>query len=371
MLVYILLIFLIWGTSAIACRRDKFGYLMIAVAALTLVAGLRSEDVGIDTSSYVLKFACIADGCPELAYGLENGFKFLVKCILKIWNNHSVVFTVIAFFTNYLIIRRLWDFRNIASVPCMVLCYYAGFYGFTLNIMRQFLAIAVVFYFSGQLEKRKYFSFLAAVALSTVFLHRTALLGAAYIAADLLLWKNLSKRQRRIIRIGIAAAVIAVPAAYGLIAGGLLSKYTKYFGTVTPNLGIMVPIKIAFLAVTLFISKRRILPEKTKQLSEEEFEEYRKRSSAVILYSAGLMISLLGYFFPFMERIGYYFLIYECVYFGMLTKAYVRKTDTPQDLMVVRNNVFIYSGVLLFLVGYGFVAGLLGNGQGIVPYGFA
>jgi len=368
MLIYLLLIPLIWGASRIASKRDKFGFLMIAVVLLTLVAGLRGENVGIDTPAYISKFECIADGHPELAYGLEAGFKFLIKCLLTIWNNTSFVFTVIAFFTNYLIIKRLWDFRKIASVPCMVLCYYAGFYGFTLNITRQLLAIAVIFYFSRLLEKRKYLSFLLVVILSAIFLHKTSLICVTFIAADVFLWKNLSKRQRRIICFGVAAAIIAIPVAYSFIAGNLLSKYIKYFKTINLNLGIMLPMKIVFLVATLYISKKRVFPEKPKHFSEEEFREYRVRKSTVIFYSVGLLTSFLGYLFPFMERAGYSFLIFECVYFGILTKACVRKTDTCHDQMVARSNIFIYSAILVLIVGYGFVMSLLGKGQGIVPY---
>ena len=238
MLIYFLLIPLIWFSSRIASKRDKFGFLMIAVVLLTLVAGLRGENVGIDTRSYISKFECIADGHPELAYGLETGFKFLIRCLLTIWNNTSFVFTVIAFFTNYLIIKRLWDFRKIASVPCMVLCYYAGFYGFTLNITRQLLAIAVIFYFSRLLEKRKYLSFLLVVILSAIFLHRTSLICVAFIAADLFLWKKLSKKQRRIIALGFGAAISAIPIAYNYLIGDFLSKYIKYFAVKIENLGL-------------------------------------------------------------------------------------------------------------------------------------
>lgn len=368
MLIYFILIPLIWGASRIAGKRDKFGFLMIAVMLLTLVAGLRGENVGLDTRSYVSKFECIAGGHPELAYGLETGFKFLIKCILKIWNNSPFVLTVIAFFTNYLIIRRLWDFRKIASVPCMVLCYYAGFYSFTFNIMRQFLAIAVVFYFSRLLERRKYLSFLLVVILSAICLHRTVLICVAFIAADLFLWKKLSKRQRRIIALGFGAAIIAIPIAYNYIMGDFLSKYIKYFAVKIEHLGFMVPAKTAFLAVSLYISKSRIFPKNTSHLSEEEFQEFRRRKTAAVYYFMGLMLSLLGYFFSFMDRIGFYFLIFECVYFGMITKSYTRETDSYSTQIASRNNVFIYSIVIFLIVGYSFIVDLLNNGQGIVPY---
>ena len=371
MLIYFLLIPLIWFSSRIASKRDKFGFLMIAVVLLTLVAGLRGENVGIDTRSYISKFECIADGHPELAYGLETGFKFLIRCLLTIWNNTSFVFTVIAFFTNYLIIKRLWDFRKIASVPCMVLCYYAGFYGFTLNITRQLLAIAVIFYFSRLLEKRKYLSFLLVVILSAIFLHRTSLICVAFIAADLFLWKKLSKKQRRIIALGFGAAISAIPIAYNYLIGDFLSKYIKYFAVKIENLGFMIPAKMAFLAVSLYISKSRIFPKNTSHLSEEEFQEFRRRKTAAVYYFTGLMLSLLGYFFSFMDRIGFYFLIFECVYFGMITKSYAGRTDTYSAQIASQNNAVIYSAMLLLIVGYGFIVDLLGRGQGIVPYYFA
>lgn len=367
MLIYIILIPLLWGASKAASARNKFGYLMAAVVLLTLVAGFRAEDVGIDTPSYISKIEYISEGHPELAYGLESGFVFLIQCTLKINDSITFVFVVIAFFTNFLIIRRLWDFKNIASVPCMVLCYYAAFYGFTLNIMRQFLAIAIIFYFSKLLEKRQYFRFLLVVILSAVFLHRSSLICVVFIAADILLWKDLSKRQRRIIMLGIAAFIFALPAAYSLLVG---SEYAKYFAIQTKNLGFMVPAKIAFFAISLYSCKARLFPRNANRVSEEGFREYRGKKGAVIYYPVGLTISLLGYFFAFMERIGFYFLIFECVYFGMLTKMPAGGADTYQEQTIARNNRLIYTMLTILLVGYCFAVYLLGNGQGTVPYHF-
>ena len=367
MLIYFILIPLIWLFSVQAEKHDKFKYLSIVVVILTVIAGFRSESVGIDTTSYIQKMTYIANGNPELAFGLEQGFKILVKYLLKISSSYTLFFTLVAAFTNYLIIKRLWDYRYIASVPCMMLCYYAGFYGYTFNIMRQFLAIAIIFYSSKLLDKRKYIPFALIVILCSFFIHQSSIICIGFIATDLFMWKNLSKWQKNLIGMGL----IILPIAFCCVASRLFSKYTGYFEIMSCNIGFMVLAKVLFFVVSLYVSRYILIPKLSPEQIDSDYQEYRMRKATTIYYPIGLLLTAIGYFYPFMDRIGLYYMFFECIYFGMLLKVNLKNSVVcinNYTQKTVNDNSLVYLLLILLLVGYNFFTDIFNNAQGIVPY---
>ena len=153
--IYIGLLLLCWLFAYQADRFDKKGYAWMIVGLLTLCAGLRGPTVGIDTSNYLNLFNLIHNGLFHLAYGLETSFKIIVYLIMRIVPSGRFVLTLFAFITNWCIIMRFWDLRKLSSFSCMVVCYYMAFYFTSLNAIRQFLAIGIVFYCSRYLERKQ------------------------------------------------------------------------------------------------------------------------------------------------------------------------------------------------------------------------
>ena len=86
---------------------------------------------------------------------------------------------------------------------------------------------------------------------------------------------------------------------------------------------------------------------------------FRKIRRAYIIYLFGLLLVSLGYFFPtFIERISWYFYVYEGVFYGALLKNTERGTKIP-----------ISCGIFL-LIAYGFWYSLSHDSQGVMPYLF-
>lgn len=366
MTIYIVLLPILLFFSIIAEKRKSFSYVFIIVVLLTIIAGFRGKNVGIDTPNYIEKWSCIADGHPELAYGFEEGFKLLSKGILRIYENYTFLFVLASFLTNYLILRRMWDFKNIASLPCMVLCYYGSYYGYTFNIVRQFLAIAVLFYFSKLLEKRKYIKYITIVLFCSIFIHQSSIICIGYIAADFFLWKRLSKRQQGIIGIGL----VMTPFLFSILISRLLYKYKSYFEVASNNVGFMVFAKMAFLIFAFFIC-RGVFPSWKKNDSDVYFAEMRMRRATTFNYLMGLLLTGIGYFYTFMDRIGLYYMIFECIYFGMLTKTHFNHSmlsEYNHDYDAIRHNTFIFLVIIILVAGYNFITDLLFNAQGIIPY---
>lgn len=340
-----------------ADRRNNKNLVWPIILALTLIAGLRDVSVGLDTGSYFAKFDSIAEGSFHLAYGLETSFKCICYVILHLVPSKSFLMMALAFLTNWCIITRFWELRRISSFPCMLLSYYMAFYFLTMNATRQFCAIAIVFYFTRYLYRKQPLKYLLGIVLAMLF-HKSAAVGVLLLALDFLRWKELPKIQRTV----YIAALAMIPVA-GILAWRLLSSYFWYLSEVTLNLGLMLPTKILFLAVSFYY-----IAGWRRSHSRGYFPEpYRKNLSAEnrftmatvpLCYLLALVLAMLGYFFQFGERISWYFYMFEGVYFGILLKGEQKKER------------IIFGGVILFLLGYTFLGSMVFNHQGTMPYLF-
>lgn len=352
-ILYIGVLALCWLLAFMADRKNSKVYVWLTIIVITLFAGLRNYSVGIDTPSYVRKFDLIAEGSLRYAYGLEESFKYICAFVLAIFRSNTVLLTVLAFITNVCLIWRFWDFRNISSFSCMVSCYYMGFFFMSLNGIRQFCAIAILVYATKYLIRHQHFRYIILVLAASAF-HRSALIGSIFLAFELLRWRDLTPR-KKVLFISIAAAspVILI---YSL---GSLSRYAGYFENVLVNIGLMVPLKLMFFTATvLFVFVLYGRRKHFKNWDELNKEDHGNLLLGIICYFAGLCLIFLSYFIPVMNRVGWYFTIYEGFYMGMLVK-----TKVPLHKLA-----FVYC--IMFILGYGFIDALNNNAQGMMPYKF-
>ena len=330
-----------------AVRHQRKGFVWIQVLLLTLLAGLRGETVGIDTASYLEKFQLLAAGDFAGAYGLEFSFKAVCFLVLKFVPSNTFLLLLFAFLTHGLILWRFWDYRQVSSYPWMVFCYYLGFFFMSLNCMRQFCAIAMVFYASRYLERRRLMAFVFGVLLAAVF-HGTAVVGLVLLVFGFFSWKELSNLQRIFF-----LDVLLLSPLFFLYAQQVYARYARYFSQPQVEIGRMLPVKLLFLAGTLLL-----VVAGRREGRSPETARTSKLLLPVLCYGLGLCLALLGYFYPYMERISWYFYLFEGVYFGALLKE-----RRPLQQLVCGY------GVVLFL-GYEFVQSMLHNAQGTMPYLF-
>ncbi len=342
-LLYIALLLLCVGSAYYAEKKDTLQIVLLSVLIISLVAGLRGDGVGLDTPTYNRIFELLMQGKIDAVHGAEVTFKYITRLFLLIFQSIPAVFFVYALLTNGLMILRLWDFRKRICFPVAIACYYAAFYFFTLNIMRQCVAIAIVFFATRYLEKNKIFVFLVGVLVASLF-HQSALLGILYLLICYKGWRNLamrmnlSKRKRRILYVTALLAVVFV-----LIWKA--SKYIHYFLEVSPHFGLLLPTKI--VAVLLWAT----LTGRGRKKNTDAF----LCQDIVKCYLLGLFLSLAGYFYPFMDRIGLYFTVCESIFLGYVYKEY--------DAKVIRTIVVLWIVVP-------FAIDVCSGGQGQLPYYF-
>lgn len=339
-IVYIFTFLIIMLCAYQAQRTDKKAYVYLIIISLSFVAGFRSFTVGMDTKTYVQIFKSISVGDFDLAWG-EVGFKHFSRILLKVYNNPTFVFSVFALITNGLIILRLWDFKRISSFVYSIACYYIAFYFMSMNIMRQFVAIAIIFYATRFIAERKYIWFFVAIAAATSF-HTSSLIAVVFVGLEVFQWKYLKNFQKILIGIIILISPFAIKYILNEVQG-----YSHYFTSVkSNNIGFMLIVKLIIYAFSIIVFNRN-----TNQVDEK----YDIRCIK-IYYLLGIILNATGYFFSYMERIGLPFYLFECAYFGVI----VRNTRCNQ----------LFKLTLILLLAYLFIMDLISNGQGQIPYKF-
>lgn len=319
-------------------------YIFFIITILSLVAGLRHETVGLDTKGYVDAIENIANGRLDLAYGMEWSFRYICYALSFVTKNPQVFMLIFAVITNALIVLRLWDLKDQISFTVAIFAYYTVFYMTSLNLTRQFISVAIVFYATRYLLQGKNIRYLISVFVASLF-HTTALLGVVYVYFNVFNWRELSKRHKWF----LVVACFLMPIALILVYRNLV-YYSSYLDKQSVDVGLMTIIKTVLLIVTI------VFYDKSKT---ENVEGVAKTMRFVICaYVIGLALTSLGYVFRFVDRMGLYFYVYEAVYIGYLFKQ--RNTRINFMIKILYGVLFVYL----------FIGSTTGNGQGQFPYLF-
>lgn len=316
----------------------------LIVLILSLLAGFRAENVGLDTSTYTKLFNMILEGnMKEALWSMrEDTFLYMSEFLLRIFKTPQALFIIYAFITNGLIIARFYTLRDNASLPIMVFAYISTQYFFTFNIMRQFVAVAIVFYATKFLFNKEYFRYVLCCIVSMSF-HITAILGLVILVLYYFMY-NYETGQK----IKNAWLVVAcVPLA---IVGGLFlfSKYKNYFnGVVHFDFSPILTIKILVYCIYSYKELRY------RKWVDVSLRAKMDKENAIILntmpyvYIVGLVATMLGSFINFANRAGIYFMMFEVVFVG-----YVCKNKPLSNYKMVYLTILLYMFLsTVFLLG--------------------
>lgn len=347
-ILFVCLVFAYLGSSK-KNRKKKFNiWVLLIILILSIFAGIRGETVGFDVAHYIVRHI---EPIREGLFSRVNqpvGFKILIWLVYRFTDQTYMVFMVLAFITNGLIISRLWDFRNKASFPMMIFFYYCYYYLITFNVFRQFITIAIVFFVTRFLESKQYFKYCIGIAIA-MSIHSIAILGLVLLPIDILL-ANSDKKQRKIRKVFL----IASPA---LILGISVLLYTYfdydhylnlYSIYATGRLGFMTPAKIVISILMFWVLRHDGNIKYNITMDTDELK------SIFITYFIGLAMALLVILSSFADRFAWYFLIWEPVFMALKIKK--------KDLRILMHGIYI-----LFAL-YTLYLSLNSSGQGIMPY---
>lgn len=332
------LICFIFGHFAEKHNNKKLVFVIALL--LTLVMGLRKNTVGIDTNNYYWMFYGLKSINDARQYS-DPLFYVYAYFLMKIVDDPYFVFLVFSAITNFLVIYRLWDYKDISSFKYSVLRYITIFFFFAFNCMRQFLSVAIVFYGTKYVKEGKYGKLLIYVALAST-IHIASLVSSFYIIIDRIRKKELTIRQRNFTTI----AVLMIPLYFLLTLFLANNRYDRYFANLQVNNLTSTIVKLVIFIIACFFF-----------YSEGKFKKKDYNFSLSLLYYfLGIIFVWIGGFYQFTERIGYYFYIYATVYLGIVANE--------------KRYRMLFRIIILFIVIRSFYLNCSSNSMGQIPYLF-
>lgn len=284
-----------------AQKREEKRWLWVAVLLLSLAAGLRADGVGVDTHNYAWLFRrCATEGYGQITK--EYLFYYIGTLLYQLSGSTAVPFTAYAMLTNGLIFARLWDFRNRCSLTAAALFYCLYYYGGTMNGVRQYLAIAIIFFATRYLFLEKFGRFYLLTLLACLF-HYSACAGFALPVLAIGCKRRYPVKEFLVLCTSAAVLMAAVPVC--------LKAYSGYVDKANVGVGWITAARtLVFLAVCLLGLRPLALNEKQKK-------EYLGHTLCATLFgicTVGFVCSYISQ----ISRIGYYFRFFELLVYGMV-----------------------------------------------------
>lgn len=326
--------------SVVAEKRNNVFLFILSTLLVGFLAALRGVNVGIDTPGYYDIFSNLS--IPWKISNMEPGFVFVAKQLMSFTFDPRVVVAFYSFFTVLFVLVRLWLFRKNGSYSFMLFVYVCLYFPLSLNIMRQFFALSIVFLATVFFDKRRYLPYLLFVALASLF-HLSALFGVVIFAIHFIISQKSVKTKHTL----IAASMLAIPLLFVAVVLVFGKYIDKYLQTATVEFGLMNFVKLGLVA--LFVAMNYRLIKKSNASAEVKY--------LMIIYTLGVVITSFGYLFSVGARIGLYCMMFEMPFIAFVTS---KKN-------AIASSSFFKVAYLLICV-YSFSTELLNNGNGIFPY---
>lgn len=296
--------------AILAEKSNKRIFVWISILLVSGFIGLRDSTIGIDTTSYYSIFHNLQRNI--FSFNVEVGFQYIAYVIIFVFKRIEFIFLIIALITNTCIFGRLWTFRINCSYPFMVFLYLILHVPQTANIMRQYMAMAIVFFATYFLEKKELLKYLLLVLIATS-IHTISILAIGYVPIYIYgssVYKMSLKRNFFLV------ALFFIPVGiYGMMI--LYFKYSGYFLMGSNNsIGIMNSGKLLLVLIYILTNAQTFRTTKIEAIKEESV------SIGVTLFSylIGIYFSFLGYYATTLTRVGLVFMLFEIPFMARVCK---------------------------------------------------
>ncbi len=278
--------------------------IIIALAIPITIASIR-YNVGTDYNTYVSlynKYSLLDLKNIFLAKEVEVFFVLVCKIAYAL-GNAQIMFFIYSILTVGIMFRICWENRDKISVSLMWFLYLFMFFGASMNIVRQSLAMVVVVYAYKYIDNRNFYKFII-FALLAICIHKTAII---IVPLYFILDFNKNRINNKIIGnflrilIVIISFVFIINIEKIILFLGNFESFNKYITYINyskdiNNFSFILKL-IVFVFITIFIKPMIKYDSKNKMY--------------YYLLILDLILSLLGYKSPYLKRISYYFSIVE------------------------------------------------------------
>lgn len=341
--------FAISGLLAYCAGKSKkkgkaFLLSLVAILIPSLLAGLRSTSIGTDIGYYVIdnfETAVVSSSFPEylkVVYAKEPLYLLLVYAVAKTVGNIQWLLFFFGIITIGGIYFGAWKLRRHCSVPMVVLIYCFLYYNDSLNMVRQHMAMAVLFagmyvLFSGNYKKYCIYIIIASA------IHTIAAIGIIFIAIHWFVCGRKTEKKKRVVQLRMMLLVVlAIIAVFGI----------KLIVTVFVNLGLLDPRYFLYFQskggsnhnadTLIYVTELIFLFLYNRFFRKRIFEFDYLKLNAIL----NVIFLQLARFMSYGHRISLYFGVINILLIGQLPKQ-IKKAD---------NRFLISCGMLFFFFLY-------------------
>lgn len=361
-----------WLAFKTSDKRKIWLYSMISIALPVILAGLRDYSIGIDVENYrsMARYwygAVRRDSLYEyLAYYHRTGSgEYLFALLIGLVESTTSNFHLFLMLCHLIVVTGVYigafRHRDIVNPALVLVLFYLFFFSHSLNIIRQYMAMALIFAVLKDLENGKYLRYIVTVLVASM-IHITALIALGALLIHVVLYgyyciplrgkKIVPKMNARVI-FTLAGLQILVasfrPVARLLYRIGLFPERYSYYlypQGLSPAL-IVMGLLVVELVVVLFC--RGLMRNKTSMF-------------AFFAVSSGcyLILQELTGIISFGKRIaGYYSLC------NLVTIALIANSVKNRKARMMAN-----TGIVLIALAYWLYIYIYRNASETFPYAF-
>lgn len=317
----------------------------LSLAVPLLLSSLRWE-VGTDYVTYGQLYTSLnqIDTLGEFVYQLpitEPGYILLNFFVKAVFNTPVMVYAICALITLFFFYRAIEDYHEKGSVMLAALVFFALFYSVTLNIMRQMIAVSIMFFATRYLFRQKYYA-AAAWAVVAASFHVTALVVVVFWVI------RGEQRWQKIARIAVFSALIAF--LFGSIAFGSVIDHIPFFSTLSlqpqspPGFGLLL-LRVPIFVPLLLFRKRLVAHDERNRLW-------------LIFLVFEVAFSHLGYIDSVFIRLALYFAVSWIVLLPQLVRCMPTRSDQYR----------MGAYVVLVLAALWVFDAVISNNNDVLPY---
>ncbi len=228
-------LFALFGPSPLKTLKEdrlRVAFLVAFLVVTALIIGLRRRDVGVDTPKYVAAFESGKKATYHALELYEPGYVYLGLALKKVLREYNFYLALVSFAMGFFV---LWAYRHLLPeglYPLAFALYLSTFvfWWTNLSILRQGLAISLIFYVYALLERRRRVKALLIYAFSCLWHFSALFFPAAYVLYRLYL--HLYRRKPLIFWL-ILGAVLTNLVYPGSLVHGVVKVAVDYAYTLT------------------------------------------------------------------------------------------------------------------------------------------
>lgn len=321
--VFSISILLSWLSSRL--DNKKIGNLIkiLNFLFLVLISGLR-YGIGTDYNKVYLPFFIELknNAIKNRMRSFEIGYVLINKIVIFLGGNFTWVCLIMSFLTIFFLYKGLNNYKNKSSFTLGLFFYLIMYYQKSFNLMRQMLAVSIVF-FAIKFLKKDNFKYIILVILASLF-QRTVLI----MLIIPLVQKIYENKKYLVLQISSFLLMVLAILNFGKI-GVFLEKlnmeYYSYYFNENVSTGITINYFIRILPVILL-----------GLIAYKKLKEDREMLLFYNLYVVGAIFMLLGYVTStYGERIAIYFMIYQIVLIPYLLQKICENKKNIKKMFVV------------------------------------